>query len=313
MDVLSDILDILKFKGSLYFTTDLTAPWGIEVPDYQNVARFHMAIGGDCWVRLAGQDKAIRLTAGDMILIPHGCRHYLLDKPESPVLTLDHVLAESGYSGDGYLVYGGNGDTYSKLVCGHFEYDESFSHPLVQELPDHILITGRQAMEFSWFDSAMKFMSFESQTSHLGNDAIVKRLAEILFIHSVRLWNSTSGRDSGFLAAIADRHLGRGIAKFHERPDERWTIERLAAEAGLSRSVFASQFRDMLGMTPMEYVTLWRMQKACRYLLESDMSTDAVAEQVGYQSLAAFSKVFKKVIGVGPGSYRREQGLMQAS
>jgi len=193
MDVLSDILDLLKFKGSLYFTTDLSAPWGIEVPNYQNVARFHMAIGGDCWVRLGDTRDTIRLSAGDMILIPHGSRHYLLDRPETPVMTLDRVMEASGYKGDGHLVYGGQGEAYSKLVCGHFEYDEQFNHPLMDELPDHILITGKQAMEFSWFDNAMKFMSYESLTSHLGADAIIKRLAEILFIHSVRLWSSAAG------------------------------------------------------------------------------------------------------------------------
>ncbi len=307
MDVLSDILNTLKFKGSLYFSTDFTAPWGIEVPRYKNVARFHLAVGGDFWVKVENSDEHIRLSSGDMIIIPHGASHAISDKRDSAIEHLDEVLHKSGYKGEGHLVYGGaDKDGFTKLVCGHFDFDEKFTHPLLSELPDYILITGQDAVEFSWFDRAMEFMSYESQITKMGNEAIIKRLSEILFIHAVRVWNTKENRDHGFIRAISDRHIGRSLKAFHAEPQNPWTLELLAQEAGVSRSVFANQFKELMSMTPLGYITFWRMQKACEHLIETDMSTDAIAEMAGYQSLAAFSKTFKKSIGTGPGSYRRE-------
>lgn len=307
MDVLSDILDLLKFKGSLYFATKFSAPWGVQVPAYQNVARFHLAIGGECCVTIAGNNTPIYLSSGDMIIIPHGSAHTLSDKVDSPIESLDTILETTGFIGEGHLVYGGDQDSYSRLVCGHFEFEQGFTHPLLTELPDYILIEGKQALDFSWFENAMRFMSYEAQSMRMGDQAIIKRLSEILFVHAVRIWSTSSGHESNFLKAISDPHIGRALKAFHTNPAGNWSIEKMAAEAGLSRSVYADRFRNIMQTTPMQYVTLWRMQKACEFLLESNMSIDLIAEQVGYQSLAAFSKVFKKIIGIGPGSYRRDK------
>ena len=309
MDALSDILDLLKFKGSLYFTTEFTAPWGIQVPKYQNVARFHLASGGDCWVNVEGADNPVLLSSGDMIIIPHGAAHTLSNALETPIVSLDRALEIGGYTGQGHFVYGGDGSGYGHLVCGHFEFDSRYSHPLLTDLPPYILIRGSDAIEFSWFENAMRYMGYESSGGQMGGQAIVKRLSEILLIHAVRAWAASPNNDSGVLQALGDKHIGKGLQKFHEAPGEVWTIELLAGQSGLSRSVFADRFRSMMGMTPMQYVTHWRMQKACQFLIESELSTDAIAETVGYQSLASFSKVFKKTVGTGPGQFRRDNQL----
>lgn len=307
MDVLSDILDTLKFKGTFYFSTEFTPPWGIQVPQYKNVARFHLAVGGDFFIKVSGIEDHILLSAGDMILIPHGVQHDISDSIDSPIEHLDEVIHKSGYNGAGHIVYGGDSPKGStKLVCGHFDFDEQFTHPLISELPKYILITGKQAIDFSWFDDAMKFISYESQKTDIGNVAIIKRLSEILFIHAIRVWNADQNINNGFMRAIADKNIGRSIKAFHQTPEYSWTLESLAIEAGVSRSVFANQFKELMGTTPLTYITFWRMQKACKHLIETDLPTELIAEQAGYQSLASFSKVFKKNIGVGPGSYRRE-------
>lgn len=305
MDVLSDILDLLKFKGSLYFATNFTAPFGIQVPPYKRVARFHLAVSGDCWVKVDGTEEPVRLQAGDMIIVPHGAPHALSDRIDTPIVSLDEALNKSGFKGKGHFAFGGDDESQTNLLCGHFEFDPTFSHPLLTELPNHILIRGEQAVEFSWFESAMRYMSYESRTPNLGGGAIVRRMSEILFIHAVRVWSATSNMDEGFLRAVSDRHIGRALQAFHANPADQWTIDRLAAEAGLSRSVFADRFRALMSSTPLSYVTSWRIQKACHFLLESDLPTDVIAEKVGYQSQASFSKVFKKIIGQGPGAYRR--------
>lgn len=311
MDILSDVLDTLKFKGTFYFSTDFTAPWGIEVPHYKNVCRFHMALSGALWVKIENVDKHIRLSTGDMIMIPNGSSHIISDKQNSPVEYLDNVLQKSGYTGDGHLIYGGpDAENKSNLICGHFDFDEKFTHPLISNLPDYILITGKDALDISWFDNAMKFMSYETQTNHLGNEAIIKRLSEILFIHSVRVWNMQANNEHGFIIAITHKNIGKGLKAFHANPQYPWTLEKLAIHAGSSRSVFANQFKALMNVTPLKYIAFWRMQKACEKLIETSLSIDTIAEQSGYLSLASFSKVFKKYNGMGPGNYRKQNSKL---
>ena len=131
MDVLSDILNTLKFKGSFYFSTNFSAPWGVQVPSYKNVARFHLAVGGDFWIKVGKSEDHIRLSSGDMIIIPHGAEHAISDKQDSPIEELDEVIHKSGYKGEGHLIYGGEDKQgLTKLVCGHFDFDEKFTTSL---------------------------------------------------------------------------------------------------------------------------------------------------------------------------------------
>ena len=306
MDPLSDILDTMHFRGCLYFTTALTGRWGIRVPQYERVVRFHLVSGGTCWVGVDGVEGVQSLEPGDLILIPHGNSHTLSDKPDTRILELDKVLETSGFSGSGSLIYGdGDQESPVRLVCGHFEFDRSFDHPLFAQLPPRILIRASQAIEFSWFSDALRLLSHEAGSAQPGFDAIVKRLSEILFVHMVRYWaNSPDGRD-GFVAAIGDRHIGRSLTAFHAKHADKWQLEELAREAGLSRTLFAERFKAITGQTPMQYVAHWRMQKAKRLLEDSTASVEQIAGRIGYDSVAAFGRAFKKVNGVGPGSYRR--------
>ena len=308
MDALSDILDTVRFRGVLYFTTHLTTPFGIRVPDYRNVVRFHLVSGGNCWVAVAGVSEPMLLEPGDLIIIPHGASHTLSDRPDARVLELDSVLEQSGFAGKGALVYGGADDSSpARLVCGHFEFDERFDHPILGELPPHILMKRAQAVGFSWFDDALKFTTYEAGTERLGYDAIIQRLTEILFVHMVRFWSESDGGEIGFVSAVNDRGIGRSLNAFHARPGDKWRLEDLAREAGLSRTVFAERFKALTGRSPMHYVTEWRLQKAKRLLGDTGASMDWVAAQVGYDSVAAFGRVFKKQLGVGPGRYRAQQ------
>ncbi|PCI62234.1 MAG: hypothetical protein COB37_07130 [Kordiimonadales bacterium] len=314
MDVLSDILETLSFKGSLYFTTEFSQPFGIAVPTYKNVMRFHLVLGGSCWIRLAGHKEGLQLQAGDMFIIPRGSAHDLADGPSSDVIPLEKILDDGHLQDGNYLVYGGDskadpwndrGENPTRLVCGQFAFNENFNHPLIDELPDYILISGEKANAFSWFDNAMKFMSFESQQGEMGNDAIIKRLSEILFIQAVRVWNGGSARENSFVKAVACVNIGRSLQALHSEINRRWTVETLAKEAGLSRSAFSSNFTKMMGTPPLKYLTMWRIQKARHMLLESDLSIDRIAENIGYQSATAFSKAFKNDVGIGPGKFRK--------
>lgn len=303
MDVFSDILEMVKFKGCIYFTTRFHQPWGIQVPAYGNVARFHMSMGGSCWLRVAGVDQPQLLNPGEIVLIPHGAAHILSDALNSPITHLDSVLKD--YTGQGPLHFG-EGPESARLVCGHFEYDQRIEHPLLEQLPAVILVKGAQASEFSWFDKALKLMAFEAEGGRPGNQAIVKKLTEILFIHMVRVWQSCEQNSAGFMAAMTDRALDRSLAAIHQQVAHRWSLAELAREAGLSRTIFAERFRQVVGTTPMQYLTDWRMQCAKRLLADSGQPVEQIAEAVGYDSPAAFSRIFKKVVGQGPGSFRKQ-------
>ncbi|TDF37562.1 AraC family transcriptional regulator [Alteromonadaceae bacterium M269] len=306
MDTISDILDTLKFKGCIYFTTDFSAPWGIRVPDFKRVVRFHIVTSGQCWVKIAGHSEGTTLSPGDIIVIPHGAAHTLSDKAESPVLPLDDAIEVSGYQGTGVFKFGGDEQLNNvELICGHFEFDQNFRHALIEQLPDLIVVKNNEAMKYPWLGDSIRSLSYETQVKRIGNDAVIKRLSEIIFIHAIRAWSERTEQTEGFLLAVSDQKLGKSLQAFHADPARRWTLNELAVEAGLSRTVFAQRFKDVAGMPAMQYVTEWRAQQSQKLLLESSRSVEEIAEIVGYDSLAAFSRMFKKLFGIGPGMFRR--------
>ncbi len=306
MDVLSDILDALRFRSSLYFTTDFRPPWGVAVPAFHNVARFHLVMSGACWVKVGQDGGPQKLDTGDLILIPHGAPHTLSDQPDRPHLHVDAIMRDHGLDAHGCLVYGGlDDDGATRLVCGHFEFDE-VEHPLLNALPSRIVVRSRDCHPQSWLDAILRLVAEETRVARPGAALLLKRLSEVLFVQSVRAWHEEGGGvRHGLLAAIADRHVGRSLRAIHERADERWTVDTLAREAGLSRTVFAERFRELVGQSPMHYVTAWRMQRARLLLKESDFSIDRIAFEVGYRSPAAFARVFRRTTGQSPGAARR--------
>lgn len=304
MDVLSDILSALRLEGTLYFATEFRRPWGVRVPAYGRVARFHLVVRGACWVRVEGEREPVPLEAGDLILVPGGAEHVLADEPDRPCLSLDEVLVRSGFAGRGTLVYGGE-DTGgpTRLVCGHFAFDEDLHHPLLEQLPPAIVVRWEEEVRDTPLEHAFRFVAREVHEGRPGHEAVVGRLSEVLFVQIIRTWAARQ-HDHGLLAALADPRLGAALAAIHERPDASWTLERLGREAALSRTAFATRFRDAVGMTPLQYITFWRMQRAKRLLTGSRLGLDRVAERVGYDSAASFSRAFKKAVGRSPGAWR---------
>ncbi|HYK51384.1 MAG TPA: AraC family transcriptional regulator [Terriglobales bacterium] len=140
-----------------------------------------------------------------------------------------------------------------------------------------------------------------------GSEVVANRLAEVLFIQAIRA-HISSGAESckrGWLRAIFDPQIGAALTTIHNNINSPWTVESLAGAAGMSRSAFAERFKGLLGQTPLEYVTEWRMQKAVQLLQQRDKKLVDVAQSIGYESDAAFSKAFKRIVGLTPGEYRR--------
>ena len=309
-DALSQILTAIKMRGAVYFHTRFSAPFSIRVPPYQNVARFHMAMVGACWIRVDGAPDPIYLANGDLVVVPHGSSHILSDTSDGPALELDEVIKISGYNGKGAFVYGGGEETdMCQLFCGHFEFDSDAFHPMLSSLPKLIHIPRSEDVNSAWLKSIIDFVSSEVRSSQAGADAIVYRLTEIIFIKAIRSFVDRAGEASGCLAAILDPHLSQALSAVHLDPSRSWTVESMAKEAGLSRTVFAERFTHLIGMAPLTYVTQWRMQAAKRQLAETRTALIEIAEAAGYQSAPAFARAFKRYFGFTPGSLRKVDGL----
>ncbi len=309
MDLLSDILAKLKLVGTLYFRTEFSSPWGVEVPAYSNVARFHFVHRGRCFAQVAGESNPVLLEQGDLIIITHGAGHTLSDPHKVNALSLDQVLEQSGFSGTGALVHGSHqGGHETQLVCGHFAFDEDASHPLIEALPPFIHITESSEAAGTWLDSTLRIIGSEAGRGGLGGDLIALKLSEIIFAQAIRSFLSDKGRNLRPFSAFADPAIARALQAMHADPARAWSLEDMAREAGMSRTVFAGRFSELMEMTPLTYLTEWRMQIARRLLLESDAPIIDVAEQSGYGSEASFGRVFKKRFNLPPAGYRKARG-----
>ena len=314
LDLLSDILTRLSLKGTLYFRTSFTPPFGIHVPSYRDVARFHFAHRGECMVHVPAAQETVRLTQGDLIVIPHGAEHMLLCQHSGPeeALPLDRVLQESGYSGQGVLVHGGDEDTRdAQLICGHMSYGShgrsGVGHMLLDRLPPYIHIRNYGEDCGPWLEATLRVIGSEVGQSRIGGDLIALKMSEALFAQAIRAHLETVSPADSALAGFADPNLSRALTAFHQEPAKAWSVESLARVAGMSRTAFAQVFSAKMGTTPMQYLTTWRMQIACQGLAEARMNVADAAELAGYASEAAFSRVFRKQVGMSPAAYRMAQ------
>lgn len=309
MDVLSDILAHLKLSGTLYFRTSFTSPWSILVPEYKNVSRFHFAHRGRCLIRINDDEAPVQLEQGDLVIITRGASHrmYCTPQTEHPVVHLDDVIQQSGFTGKGALVYGEYGTHHeTQLICGHFAFDDHASHPLIDALPSSIHIKNYGEAAGSWMESTLKVIGAEAGQETMGSDLIALKMSEIIYAQTLRAYLNTEGSKHPVLAGFADQRIMRALQAIHANPAYPWTLESLSTHAGLSRTSFATKFATYLTVTPLTYITKWRMQIARQLLTNTTDAIIKIAENTGYQSEAAFGRIFKRHFGVGPATYRRQ-------
>ena len=298
MDVLSDILKKIKLSSAVYFKSDFSSPWGMDIPKGP-FAQFHIVTRGQCILKI--KNATIQLFAGDIIVFPLGTSHWLADIESSDRQAGQDVVqaimnGKSLFTGD---------QISTTLVCGHFEFDKRIDHPFVNELPEMIHITDAEKKELSWLESIANLVIQEAGNEQSGSNVIVNKLGEVLFIHVLRAYIQKNSSEKGFLAAIQDERISKVLKAVHGSPEKDWQLVTLAQIAGMSRTSFSSQFKTLIGDTPLNYITQWRMLQAKELLVESDKSVGEIAEEVGYQSEAAFNRVFKKRIEKTPLKYRQ--------
>lgn len=300
MDVLSDVLQLVRLQGTVYFQSDFSAPWGMQM-EAVPVAQFHIVVRGNCWLHMADLTHPLALSGGDMVMFPYGAAHWLTGQPEKVGVAGQAVLAAIQQNDP---LFQGE-EICTTLVCGHFAYDRQIRHPLLRDLPDFIHIRGAEQLDRDWLDTAVSLIIHESARHRPGSRVIIDRLADVLFIQIVRSYLRQQSQQNNFLFALSDSEIGSALQLIHDAPEVSWTLAGIALQVGLSRTAFANRFRDLVGMTPMRYITGWRMQLARRLLQESDLPLAAIAHRVGYASEAAFSRAFRREFAQNPGAARQ--------
>ena len=304
MDLLDDIFNTLNLKGALYFRTDFSAPWGVTVPELGGAARFHLVIQGRCHIRV-NQQHSLELTAGDLILIPRGMSHVLAHSGKARTPPLEKVLADNDYTGDGILTVGaGDPRASTQMVCGHFTFRDQAKHPILDTLPDYLLMSNSCRAKHTLLDEVLRLIARRIFDDQLGSAASVTRLSEIVFIELLRSGLGDATNPQPFLTALDDPKIGKSLQLIHTEPESAWTVETLASQVAMSRSRFAHRFNQLVGLGPMAYLSDWRLQKALSLLDDSRLSVQQVASQTGYRSASAFTRAFSGKFGVAPTEYR---------
>ena len=264
---------------------------------------------GNCWLSVEGIAEPIPLTGGDCFLLAKGTSIVLRDSPRTrPRWSFREIGAKARKRQCRFFVAAGGAPT--TIVCGSLSFDRASLRPITQLLPNFILMKADQSTHASALHTTVQALAsgdVEAEEQAPGSEVVASRLAEVLFIQVLRAAHIASGpeRSKGWLRAIFDPQIGAALSAIHDRVNTPWTVESLAEAAGMSRSAFAARFKELLGQTPLEYVTEWRMQKAIQLLERRDKKLPEVARLVGYESDAAFSKAFKRVVRANPGEYLR--------
>jgi AraC-like DNA-binding protein len=302
MDVLTDVLETVRVSSVCYGRVELGAPWGVRVGK-RDAAAFHVLLRGNCWLEVEGFGEPVPLSSGDLFSLPHGHAHVLRDSLDTEPRPLEELISELPAGQP--LKVGGTGSP-ATLVCGAFNFEDRRNNPLLGVLPPLVLIRGEDGRAVRWLELTLQFMACEAASDRPGATTDVSRRADILFIQIVRGYLAgTPEERRGWLRALGEPQIGAALGLIHENPEQAWTVGNLASKVGMSRSTFAGRFAELVGEPPLHYITRWRMQKAASLLREGTSTLADVADRVGYESEAAFSKAFKRWVGVAPGAYRR--------
>ncbi len=303
MDVLSDILDKVHLSGALLGRAEFTAPWGASTEGISGLM-FHIILSGNGFLTLEGEEP-IPLGTGDLILMPHGHTHHLQSDPSAPIVKFTDLMVGGPLRKPAVMRSGGGG-AVTTFTCGRMEFDRGEMHPLLAQLPPVIHIKGGGDGAREWLEITSRLISDELRANRIGTAALFERLAGVLFIQVIRSYvESLPADQAGWLGALRDSRIGETLELIHEAPAHAWSVGELAREVGMSRSAFAGRFKSLVGETPMQYLTRWRMHRAAHYLRTEGLPVSQVADRIGYESSATFSKAFKRYIGAAPAAYRR--------
>ena len=316
MDILAEVLDRIRLGGTLLFHFELGHPWSLALPQ-RPYALFHYLSRGSATLALE-QGRELQMTAGDFVVISRGEPHEFYSDRRTPPFSVVDLDRSSGPIG--VVRHGGRAQPYSTMICGKFTVARPSRGSVLELLPPVLLLKPTEDGE--WLEAILRRMVSESAHERPGQGVALSRLTEVLFVEVLRNWvKSLAPGEGGWLGAMADPHIGPALQLIHERPDRPWTLDDLGQRVGLGRSAFSARFTKLVGQSMYRYLIGRRMAEAAFLLESSDDGIARIATRVGYETVAAFSKVFHRHHGLTPGRYRavrrssgarREEDVLEA-
>jgi AraC-like DNA-binding protein len=334
VDVLSEVLRVVRLSGAIHFRGEFTQPWAfsssppemlaarLKLPE-GSVTPFHVFVEGSCVVT-SGKLPPIRIETGDVIIFPRGDQHVMASDPGIAPVPIKDIYSRSSAEEIAILRYGGSGPL-ARFICGYLHSDQQFD-PLLKSLPALLWIrvrdnaltletlddAGRHVQsiehrqEAEWWQASLRYLISEAAAPGPGNRAVLARLAESLFVEVLR-WQFRYAPQGhgGWLAGLHDPQVGRVLSLLHALPNRPWTVDELAKEAAISRAALAKRFVDVVGQSPIQYLAGWRMHMARHLLRESTLGIGEIAGRVGYDSEAAFNRAFHRIVGSPPATWRQ--------
>jgi AraC-like DNA-binding protein len=318
MDALSDVLKSVRLEGAVYLNAEFTAPWCVRgelgfasvrerLAGAEHVAFFHFLTEGACKARLAEGGEVLDAVAGDLILFPREGKHLLgTDLHLAPMEASASITPDPGTDAELFHMRHGGGGTATRFVCGYLACNRSVFRPLFEALPRVLCIPMGDGPAAALLPELFRAGVRESSAALPGSGSMLAKLAELLFVEAMRRYmEQLPPQGKGWLAGVRDTHVGSALALIHAEPGRAWTVDKLAREVALSRSALAERFTSLVGESPIQYLTRWRLALAAQALRSGSEALAHIAERSGYESEAAFNRAFKREFGVPPAAWRR--------
>ena len=315
MDALSDVLRVIRLKGGVFLHAEFTAPWcivsqitgedfGRRLQGAEHLVLYHYVVEGHLRAQIPNREP-VAIEAGEVLILPYNDRHLLgshLDLPPVPAKQVVRVPPDGGLA---VIRHGGGGEK-TRVVCGYLGCDRTHGNPLTSALPPIVRFDARKGSVAALMKSSLEFAADEIAARRAGSEAVLAKLSELLFVEALRRYvEGLPDEQTGWLAGLKDPFVSRALSLLHGRVAQQWTVEDLGRDIGLSRSALADRFTRLIGEPPMRYLARWRLQLAAHHLRSGDMPLARIAEQVGYESGAAFNRAFKRSFGVPPAAWRK--------
>jgi len=315
-DALSDLLKTVRLTGATFFDIEAQDPWAVcspapasilprILPGADHLISYHVLTAGQCFARIIGKE-AILVEAGEVVVFTNSDPHIMSSTPDlrADPPTADVLEIAAASQTPFPINYVKDGSLSARLVCGYLACDALPFNPLLEALPP-VIKAGDVKGDGGWLGQFIKLAVSEVTEKRAGSETVLTKLSELMFVDVLRRYlASLPPGQVGWLAGLRDPHLSKALALIHDRPAHNWTVEALAKESALSRTVLAERFTKIVGIPPMHYLAKWRMQIASELLSTGNSNVASIAADIGYESEAAFSRAFKKMIGVPPSAWR---------
>ena len=327
-DILSDVLRGVRLRGAIFFYLSFGREWATGAPPAKDIAalvlpgadhvmEYHVVTRGAAWAAIVGQPP-VQLAPGDIVMFPHGDAHVLSSRPDlkAQFVDADWISANRRYRPPITLnALGDNQDmridkpasgALTNIVCGFWGCDLKPFNPLIAQLPSMLHLPAGQ--DGAWIIEVLQQAINASCEKRPGSEVVLERISEVMFVQAVSRHIANTRTETGWIAGLQDRHVGRALALLHSNPTAAWTVDELGQRVGLSRSALHERFVQLIGQPPMQYLAQWRMQLAAKMLRTTSNTVASIAGDVGYESEAAFARAFKRLVGSPPARWRRHPG-----